>query len=414
VNDSLGHSSGDLLLQAVAERLRGVLRGTDSVGRTSGPRERARERSGPISRLGGDEFTILLPGLEHPQDAARVARRVLHVLSRPFSIAGQEIFAGGSIGIAVWPDDGQTSDLLLRAADTAMYHAKARGGNVYEFFNASMNVRSTRRLGLESRLRRALEKHEFRLLYQPIRDARTGTVSAAEALLRWVGSDGQVVGPDEFVPIAEETGLIVEIGRWVLRTACRQARDWQEAGYAPIRMSVNVSVCQLRTLGIAETVDQILFESGLEPGRLELEITESSILDENPNILAAVGELSAMGVGFALDDFGTGYSSLSALQRFPIERLKIDRSFVAGVGASRTDEALASAIVALAKRLDLRVVAEGVETEEQARRLQALECDELQGYLFGRPVEPESFEELLAGAGKTGVASREVRETPDD
>jgi len=394
INDSLGHSSGDLLLQEMAERLRSVLRGGDSVGRRI-PRAHPIEEAGPISRLGGDEFTILVLGLEHAQDAARVARRVLHALSRPCSISGHEIFPSASIGLAVWPDDGDTSELLLRAADTAMYAAKNRGGNRYEFFNVAMNRTTSRRLELETRLRHALERDEFRLVYQPIRASQGGRVTAAEALMRW-GAEGESgVPPDEFIPIAEETGLIVEIGSWALTTACRQARAWQEAGYDPIRISVNISVYQLRQLGIANTIDQILFESGLDPSRLELEITESSILDDHPNVIAAVGQLSERGVGFALDDFGTGYSSLSALQRFPIERLKIDRSFVAGVGESRNDEALASAIVALAKRLDQGVVAEGVETERQARFLRALGCDELQGYLFSRPVDAGAFEAFL-------------------
>lgn len=394
INDSLGHSSGDLLLQEMAERLRSVLRGGDSVGRTL-PRSRRADEAGPISRLGGDEFTILVLGLEHAQDAARVARRVLHALSRPCSISGHEIFPSASIGLAVWPDDGDTSELLLRAADTAMYAAKNRGGNRYEFFNVAMNRTTSRRLELETRLRHALEREEFRLVYQPIRASEGGRVTAAEALLRWMVDGKPVVSPDEFIPIAEETGLIVEIGGWALTTACRQARAWQDAGYDPIRISVNISVYQLRQLGVANTIEQILFESGLDASRLELEITESSILDDHPNVIAAVGQLSERGVGFALDDFGTGYSSLSALQRFPIERLKIDRSFVAGVGENRNDEALTSAIVALAKRLDQRVVAEGVETERQARFLQALGCDELQGYLFSPPVDAEAFEAFL-------------------
>ncbi|MHA7836267.1 MAG: putative bifunctional diguanylate cyclase/phosphodiesterase [bacterium] len=416
INDSLGHSSGDLLLQQVAERLRSILRGSDAVGRTLSEASKAlhADDSGPVSRLGGDEFTILIPGLEHSQDAARVARRVLHALSRPYSIASQEVFAGGSIGLAVWPDDGETSEALLRAADTAMYAAKNRGGNVYEFFNATMNQSSTRRLELETRMRHALAREEFSLVYQPILDSRTGRVAAVEALLRWRDSDGQVVGPDEFIPIAEETGLIVELGHWALETACRQVRAWQRAGFDPLRLSVNVSVHQLRRLGMASRLEQVLFESGLPAECLELEITESSILDGDPTLIAAVGEISERGVGFALDDFGTGYSSLSALQRFPIDRLKIDRSFVAGVGCNRSDEALVSAIVALAKRLDLRVVAEGVETEPQARFLQALGCDELQGYLFGRPVEAGRFEGTLEASGP-GVPERSTggrREKP--
>ncbi|MEZ4282392.1 MAG: EAL domain-containing protein [Myxococcota bacterium] len=386
VNDSLGHSSGDVLLTEVADRLRAAVRGGDSIGRLTQASAAQRPAESGISRLGGDEFTVVVADLEHPQDAARVARRILHALSRPFFVGGQEIFATCSIGIAVWPDDGANSEFLLRSADVAMYHAKSRGGATYAFFNSSMNLTSTRRLALESQLRRGLEREEFHLVYQPIRDTRTGQVSAVEALVRWTDASGQPVSPVEFIPIAEEAGLIVDLGAFVLRTACRQARAWQDAGYAPIRMSVNISVHQLRRTGIVDSIDQILFESGLEAGRLELEITESSMLDANPNIAAAIGRLRELGVGLALDDFGTGFSSLSALQRFPIERLKIDRSFVAGVGEKASDEALVSAIVALANRLSIEVVAEGVETEEQARFLSQLGCRELQGYLFSRPL----------------------------
>ena len=410
VNDSLGHSSGDVLLTEVADRLRAAVRGGDSIGRLTLDGDSRREASGGISRLGGDEFTVVVADLEHPQDAARVARRILHALSRSFQVAGQEIFAGCSIGIAVWPEDGANSELLLRSADVAMYHAKSRGGGAYAFFSASMNVTSTRRLELESRLRRALERDEFSLVYQPIRDTQTGRVSAVEALLRWSDGSGQPISPAEFIPIAEEAGLIVEIGAWVLGTACRQARAWLDEGYEPIRMSVNISVHQLRRAGIVDSIDQLLYESNLEPGSLELEITESSMLDANPNISTAISRLTEMGIGLALDDFGTGYSSLSALQRFPIERLKIDRSFVAGVGGNGNDEALVSAIVALAKRLSIEVVAEGVETEEQARYLTELGCRELQGYLFSRPLPAAEAAVMLPPAQK----ARHRAEASDD
>lgn len=400
VNDSLGHKAGDELLKMIGDRLKGLIRATDAVSILSVAETEDVQRHAPISRVGGDEFTILVSSLEHPQDAARVARRTIHALSRSFNLAGQEVFVGASVGIAVWPDDGVSGEELLQSADTAMYHAKSRGGQGYEFFNQTMSVSSSKRLQIESNLRRARVQDEFRLVYQPIRDARTGEVEAVETLLRWTDSDGQFVGPDEFIPIAEETGVIVEIGAWVLRTACQQAAEWRRRGFAPIRLSVNLSVVQLRDVGLVESIEQILFETGLPHDALELEITETSILDANPNITASVVKLTEKGIGFALDDFGTGYSSLSALQRFPIDRLKIDRSFVSGVGVSPNDEALASAIVALAKRLDLRVVAEGVEEENQARFLSALGCDELQGYLISRPLPAEEFEVFLRKAEK--------------
>jgi len=407
VNDSLGHSMGDELLRQVADRLRSAIRGSDAVGRTRNDKTPTHDRESPISRLGGDEFTILLKDLEHPQDAARVARRVLHLLSRPFTIGDREIFVGASIGISVWPEDGACSEVLLRSADVAMYHAKRRGGNTYEFFSPTMNATSTRRLTIESGLRHALERDEFELHYQPIRDTRSGQVSAVEALIRWTNSEGDAVRPDEFIPLAEETGQIVSIGEWVLRTACAQAVAWQAAGFDAIRMSVNLSAEQLKDPGIVNVVEQVIYDTGISVADVELEITESSILDESPNIIAAVGALTDMGVRFALDDFGTGYSSLSALQRFPIDRLKIDRSFVSGIGDSQSDEALASAIVALAKRLDQRVVAEGVETEVQARVLSEMGCDELQGYLFSKPLPAADFEAFLRRSEKPEVAGPE-------
>ena len=400
VNDSLGHRAGDELLKMIGQRLKGLIRATDAISILSVAETEDAQRHAPISRVGGDEFTILVSSLEHPQDAARVARRTIHALSRSFQIADQEIFVGASVGIAVWPDDGVTAEELLQSADTAMYHAKNRGGQGYEFFNHTMSASSSKRLQIESNLRRARVREEFHLVYQPIRNARTGEVEAVETLLRWTDSEGQFVGPDEFIPIAEETGVIVEIGAWVLRTACQQAAEWRRQGFAPIRLSVNLSVVQLRDVGLVESIEQILFETGLPYDALELEITETSILDANPNITASVVKLTEKGIGFALDDFGTGYSSLSALQRFPIDRLKIDHSFVSGVGVSPNDEALASAIVALAKRLDLRVVAEGVEEENQARFLSALGCDELQGYLISRPLPADEIEAFLRRADK--------------
>ena len=288
-----------------------------------------------------------------------------------------------------------------------MYHAKRRGGNTYEFFSPTMNATSTRRLTIESGLRHVLSRNEFELHYQPIRDAKTGRVSAVEALIRWANEKGESVRPDEFIPIAEETGQIVAIGEWVFRTACAQAVAWQQEGFEPIRMSVHLSAEQLKEPGIINTFEQVLYDTRIAVDDVELEITESSILDESPNVIAAVGALTDMGMGFALDDFGTGYSSLSALQRFPTDRLKIDCSFVSGIGDSQSDEALTSAIVAVAKRLDQPVVAEGVETEVQARILTDLGCDELQGYLFSKPLPAADFAAFLRRTEKAEVAPDE-------
>jgi diguanylate cyclase (GGDEF)-like protein len=390
VNDTLGHSVGDELLCEVSDRMMSCVRFSDYVARTG-----VTEPVGEVSRLGGDEFTLLLPAIRDPQDAAKVAERVLEDLAKPFAVKGYELAATASIGIAVYPFDGEDSETLLRNADTAMYHAKSHNRNNFQFYTEEMNTVAARKLLIASRLRGALERGEFSLHYQPLRDAVSGKVSGAEALLRWNDPESGPVGPDEFIPIAEDTGLIIDIGEWVLRTACEQARAWHDEGFQDIRMAVNVSSHQFRQTGWSETVAEILREAGLSPAQLELEMTETAIMQNDDATMAALSELSDMGVGLALDDFGTGYSSLSYLRRFPIDRVKIDRSFVGDITSDPEDAAITAAILAMAQSLQLLVVAEGVETVEQADFLRERGCDELQGYLFSRPVPAADFVRFL-------------------
>ncbi len=390
VNDTLGHSTGDRLLCEVSERLIENVKLSDYLGRPGSDDSQA-----PISRLGGDEFAILLTRIATPEDASRVAERVRDALAKPFKVGHQELFVTASIGIAVYPSGGENAEELLRNADTAMYHAKERGGNNWRYFEKSMNLAASRKLFLESRLRNALERHELALHYQPLREAASGRVIGAEALLRWTNPDTGPLTPAEFIPVAEETGLIIPIGAWALRTACAQSRAWQEAGYRPIRLSVNLSSLQFRQPALVETVARALEESGLSPAHLELEVTESAILEDDAATLATLRKLGDLGVGIALDDFGTGYSSLSYLRRFPFDRVKIARSFVAEITTSPSARALTTAIITMAHSLGLQVVAEGVETEAQAEHLIARRCDELQGFLFSLPVTAEEFVRFL-------------------
>lgn len=390
VNDRLGHEMGDRLLAEVASRFAAVVRISDHVGRR-GPD--VPEDS--VSRLGGDEFTLLLTEINEPGDAALVATRLLATLEQPVVLGGQELFVGTSIGIAVYPNDGLDADSLLRNADAAMYFAKGRGRNGYQFYSEEMNPARSSAIEIEARLRRAVENDGFELYYQPILDAESCRVVAAEALLRWPDGDRGYVSPDEFIPVAEETGLIVRLGEWVLRTACEQTRYWQEASGVSIRMGVNVSGHQIREPGMIEMVRLVLEESGIAPHQIELEITESTIMQDDLLTVQTLRELKELGVGLALDDFGTGYSSLSYLRRFTIDRVKIDRSFVAELSENADDAALTSAIIAMAHGLRVDVVAEGVETPHQALFLRQRGCDELQGYLFGRPCPPAEFIDLL-------------------
>jgi len=391
VNDGLGYRSGDELLSLAAERLAHSVRAGD-------PLARLERGEGKLSRMGGDEFSLVLPGLRDPEQAERVARRLLHGLAEPFLLEGQEVYVGASIGLALYPADGADAATLLRNADTAMHSAKAEGGNDYRFFAESMNRLARRRLHVEKALRRALREGSLFLEYQPIVDAKTRRTVAVEALVRLRDGQGSLMGPDEFIPIAEDTGLVLPLGEWVLRRACRQARDWATLG-SPLRLAVNLSSVQIARPGLRDLVARVLEETGLEPDRLVLEITETAILRDRSRACEVLEGIRSLGVRIALDDFGTGYSSLTWLRRFPIAALKIDKSFVRDVARGAADARLTEGIVRLAQGLGLAVVAEGVETSAQAERLAGFGCDALQGFLFARPMGAEDLGALLAGGG---------------
>jgi diguanylate cyclase (GGDEF)-like protein/PAS domain S-box-containing protein len=378
INDSLGHATGDKLLQSVSKRLLAGVRGSDTV-----------------SRQGGDEFVILLSEISYPEDAAISARKILLSLNAPHSIDGHDLDIAGSIGISVYPEDGEDAETLIKNADTAMYHAKEKGRNNFQFFKLEMNRQALERQSLEGSLRHAIERGEFLLHYQPKVNLFTGQITGVEALIRWQQSDRGLVPPSQFVPIAEDCGLILPIGRWVLREACRQARAWQCAGLPRLPIAVNVSAVEFRDQGFVDGVRAVLSETGLEARCLELELTERVLMEDAESTAAVLQELKMMGVHLAVDDFGTGYSSLSYLRQFPIDILKIDRSFVQQITDDSEDSLIVSAIINMGKSLKHVVVAEGIETQEQRAYLQSQHCAEGQGYFFGRPVPAAQFARLL-------------------
>jgi diguanylate cyclase (GGDEF)-like protein len=386
INDSLGHASGDKLLQSVSTRLLASVRASDTV-----------------SRQGGDEFVILLSEITHPEDAATSARKILLSLGAPSSIGGHDLHINGSIGISVYPEDGADAETLIKNADTAMYHAKESGRNNFQFFKADMNRKAVERQSLEGSLHRALEREEFLLHYQPKVNLNTGEITGVEALVRWQHPERGLVPPAQFVPIAEDCGLILQIGRWVLREACRQARDWQDAGLPPLPIAVNVSAVEFRDKGFVQGVRTILAETGLEARYLELELTEGVLMDDAESTASVLQELKTMGAQLAVDDFGTGYSSLSYLRQFPIDVLKIDRSFVNQITADPDDSTIVSAIINMGKSLKHHVVAEGIETQLQRAYLQTQQCAEGQGYLFSRPLAAAQFAQLLLSGMTTVV-----------
>ena len=382
INDSLGHETGDKLLQSVALRLSACVRGSDTV-----------------SRLGGDEFVVLVTEDKYAEDAALTADKILAALAAPHAIDKHELHVTTSIGISVYPTDGENTETLIKNADTAMYHAKEKGRDNYQFFRHEMNVRAVERQVIESHLRHALERQEFVLHYQPKVNLATGAIAGAEALLRWMHPEWGVVLPERFVPIAEDCGLIVPIGRWVLREACAQTKRWEDAGLKPASIAVNVSALEFRREDFVEGVRAILSETGLEPRCLQLEITEGVLMHNAETSTAILQQLKDMGVQLAVDDFGTGYSSLSYLHLFPIDVLKIDGSFVQDIDSVNDNGSIVSAVIAMGSSLKQRVIAEGVEKPGQLAFLKAQHCEEGQGYFFSRPLVAEQFAALL----ETGI-----------
>jgi diguanylate cyclase (GGDEF)-like protein/PAS domain S-box-containing protein len=387
INDSLGHAVGDKLLQSVSKRLLASVRDSDTV-----------------SRQGGDEFVILLSEITHPEDAATSAKKILLSLSAPHFIGGQDLDIAGSIGISVYPEDGGDAETLIMNADTAMYHAKENGRNNFQFFKTEMNLKAVHRQSLEGSLRRAIEREEFLLHYQPKVNLDTGEITGVEALIRWQQPQRGLVPPSQFVPIAEDCGLIIQIGRWVLREACWQARAWQNAGLLPLPIAVNVSAVEFRDKGFVHGVRAILLETGLEARYLELELTEGVLMEDRESTASTLQELKMLGVHLAVDDFGTGFSSLSYLRQFPIDVLKIDQSFIHQITGDSEVSSIVSAIIHMGKSLKHLVVAEGIETQEQRAYLQTQRCTEGQGYLFSRPLAAAQFAHLLQmGLTETAV-----------
>jgi len=382
INDSLGHAVGDQLLQSVSIRLVDCVRGSDTV-----------------SRQGGDEFVILLSEIAAPENAAKLAEKILLSLSSPHSIGGQELHIDGSIGISVGPSDGEDAETLIKNADTAMYHAKERGRNNFQFFKAEMNVKVVERQTLEASLRGALDRHEFLLHYQPKVNLFTNKITSVEALIRWQHPDRGLVPPGQFVPVAEDCGLILKIGQWAVSEACRQARAWQDEGLPQLPIAVNVSAVEFRNKDFVESIRSILSDTGWPANFLELELTESVLMDDAKFTASVLQSLKALGIHLAVDDFGTGYSSLSYLREFSIDVLKIDRSFINQITAESDDSTIVNAIITMGKSLKYLVVAEGIETEEQKAYLKAHHCEEGQGYLFSRPLPAARFADLL----RTGI-----------
>lgn len=388
INDSLGHAVGDKLLQSIAKRLVKCVRTTDTV-----------------SRQGGDEFVVLLSEMAQSEDAAVTARRLLQAAAAVHSIDQHELHVTASIGVSVFPDDASDAETLIKNADTAMYQSKDNGRHDYQFFEPAMNVRAVARQSIEESLRRALEEQEFSLVYQPTVDLASGDITGAEALLRWTHPKRGPISPAEFIPVAEDSGLILPIDKWVLREACTQARAWINAGLPLVTIAVNVSAMELRNEKFSEGVFQILEQVGLDPGFLELELTESVLMKRPASTELILKTLRERGIRLAVDDFGTGYSSLSYLRRFSVDTLKIDQSFVRTITTAPDETAIVTAMISMGRDLNLRVVAEGVETQQELEFLQAHQCDEAQGFYFSRPVRAEEFARLLATGIPTAVST---------
>jgi diguanylate cyclase (GGDEF)-like protein len=378
INDTLGHEAGDQLLKEVAIRLKGCVRDSDTV-----------------ARLGGDEFVVLLPELADERYAATIAKKILAAVARPFTLIGQEFRVTASIGISTYPQDGLDEQSLTKNADIAMYQAKTEGKNNFQFYSQELNANSLERLTLESSLRQALERHEFRLYYQAKRDIASGRITGMEALLRWQHPDLGTVAPMQFIPVAEETGLIIPIGKWVLKTVCLQSKAWRHQGLPPLSIAVNLTARQFLDEQLLGDVSSILTETGMDPRLLEIELNESLLIHNVETTMQILTGLKGLGVRIAVDDFGSGYSSLGLLQRFPLDTIKIDRSLMREISGTSEDTGLADAIIAIGKSLSLTVVAQGVETKEQAEHLRRHACDELQGFYFKKPLPVDEFTQLL-------------------
>jgi diguanylate cyclase (GGDEF)-like protein len=386
VNDTLGHTAGDQLLKQAAERLRTCIRSSDTVG-----------------RLGGDEFAAILSELSIPSDAGLVAQKIIDLLRQPFDLDGKETYVSASIGITLYPADSDSAEALIMSADAAMYRAKEQGRNNYQYFTRDMNQRALARVQMEAALRRALERQEFRLAFQPKAHLTTGRICGFEALLRWQHPEKGVVPPAEFIPVLEDTGLIVPVGEWVLRSACAQIRAWQKSGLKVPPVSVNLSARQFEQQNLSEAVHRALSETGVSAELIEFEITESLLMNDPEGAARTLASLKESGVKLSMDDFGTGYSSLGYLKRFPIDTLKIDRSFVHDISNDASGETLTRAIIHLAQNLKLKVIAEGVETEDQLAFLKANGCDEMQGYFFARPTDAEECGRMLREGRKLAL-----------
>jgi len=390
INDTFGYSSGDIILKTAAGRLTSALRKSDYTARAE-----QSETENVLSRVGGDEFIVLAHDLNNAQDAARMSRRLLADMSAPYDLNGREIFITVSIGIALYPDDGTDVDDLLKNAEKAMRHTKDEGKNNYHFYSSSMNTSVLELLTLESDLHKALKRNELVLHYQPKVDAATRRVKGVEALLRWNHPERGLIPPMQFIPMAEKSGLIIPIGEFVIRTVCTQIKTWQETGYQPINISLNVSSRQFDQQNLIDIIKEVLRDTMIPPHCLELEITESTIMRNPEKALWTMTELKTMGIGISIDDFGTGYSSLSYLKRLPLYFLKIDQSFVRGLASDSRDQAIVKATIVMAQSLNLKTIAEGVETQEQLSFLQEHGCDEIQGYFFSRPLPAEEIPAIL-------------------
>ncbi len=392
LNDRLGRPAGDALLRQFAARVSGCLRSGDFIAQAgSGSSE-----TGAVARLGSDEFVVVLTNVDRPAGAARVARRILDALGEGFRAGGKRVSLTASIGIAVQPPDGDDPDGLVERAESAMHLAKARGRSSYRFYNETVTAAMTHRMELEAQLREALTHRQFSLCYQPLVDARTENLVGVEALLRWNRPGCPPVSPADFVPVAEESGLMVALGEWVLRSACLQMKAWLDEGLPALQLSVNLSGHQLREGDFAAAVAAVLEETGLAPGLLQVELTENGVISQDAATVSQLRRLKDQGVSIAIDDFGMGYSALGYLRRFPVDVIKIDRSFVGAISDNPADAAFVSAVIAMARRLNLTVVAEGVETPEQLSFLQENACDLAQGFLFSKPLPPEEFRGLMA------------------